>query len=80
MSLLFDIAHLDNAMDRTGSPYAYPGGLIRRAVATVENVLSIMNRAFHRIAAFEVFRDAFDLGVLPDQQVVRFLRIAVQIS
>lgn len=38
--------HQDNATDRTGSPYAYPGGLIRRAAATVENVLLIMNRTY----------------------------------
>ena len=35
---------------------------------------------FHRVAAFEVFCDAFNLGVLLDQQVVRFLRVTIQIS
>ena len=35
---------------------------------------------FHRIAAFEVLRDAFNLCVLPDHQIVGFLRIAVQIG
>ena len=35
---------------------------------------------FHRIVAFEVLGDALDIGVLPDQQIVGFLRIAVQIG
>ena len=35
---------------------------------------------FHRIAAFEIFRDSLDLGVLTDQQVVGFLRVTIQIS
>ena len=35
---------------------------------------------FHLIAAFKVFRDAFDLGVLTDHHVVGFLRVSVQIG
>ena len=35
---------------------------------------------FHLIAAFEIFRDSLDLGVLTNLQDVGFLRIAVQIQ
>ena len=35
---------------------------------------------FHLIAAFEILGDAIDLGILTDEQVVGFLRVAVQIG
>ena len=35
---------------------------------------------FHLVAAFEVFGDAFDLGILTNEKVIGFLRIAVQVG